>query len=284
MEQALREAARQVEALVATGAKTEQQHAAAFALLQRIQESTAPLTLSAPAVQGEGVAATRADSLVVRGVRPGTYTVLGDGTALGGTSDNGVYACAATASSVASFTCRLTGLANVNCPQLSPWCKAGLMIRGDLSDDAPMVLLGATGGNGMLLEQRVAPLLDATSANGTGGGLLTAGQLTSNLKARAGNYLIRAVWLKLRRDGLTLTAYTSADGHTWVQAGPPVVVRAGAAWVGLVAGAHNGDFNGKGYIRAQFDNLSFTAAAVYQIGASGVPPAAGPVPSSWAGA
>ena len=60
------------------------------------------------------------------------------------------------------------------------------------------------------------------------------------------------------------------------------VLRAGSMWIGLAASAHNGDFGGKGYIRAAFDHVSFEPSAAYQIRASGIPPAAGAIPAGWA--
>jgi hypothetical protein len=40
----------------------------------------------------------------------------------------------------------------------------------------------------------------------------------------------------------------------------------GGAWVGIFATAHNSSFNGKGKVRAVFDNLNFKPTAIYQIG------------------
>ena len=40
----------------------------------------------------------------------------------------------------------------------------------------------------------------------------------------------------------------------------------GGAWIGLFATSHNGDFGGKGTIKATFDNVSFPVNAVCQIG------------------
>jgi hypothetical protein len=97
------------------------------------------------------------------------------------------------------------------------------------------------------------------------------------------NYLLKPIWLKLERHGTMWHAFTSWDGVTWTPAGSPTPVEMTSAWIGVFACAHNGDFNGKGYIRATFDNLQgFTPLYVYQIGQSGVPPAAGPVPKNWA--
>jgi hypothetical protein len=280
--EALPAAARQVNALEAAGARLQTQVTVQASLVQRLQTATRPVALPPPSVAGAGVAATRAPALMVSSRAQGRYTLLGDGSAISAKSDNCVYACVPTAASVGTFTCRLVAIADVDCPQLSPSSQIGLMARADLSDDAVMVLLAVSGGNGVAWEERPGVGLDEIAVGGGGPGLLAASAVTGDPAKPAANYLRKPVWLRLQRRQETWAGYTSWDGRTWMPVGAPAVLRAGSMWIGLAVSAHNADFGGKGYIRAAFDNVSFVPSAAYQIGASGVPPAAGAVPAGWA--
>ncbi len=279
---ALSAAARQVNALEATGARLQTQVTAQASLVQRLQTATRPVALPPPPVAGAGVPATRAPGLMVASHAQGLYTLLGDGSAISAKSDNCLYACAPTSGSVGTFTCRLVAIADVDCPQLSPSSQIGLMARADLSDDAVMLFLAVSGGNGVAWEERPGVGLDEAGVGGSGPGLLAASAVTANPAKAAPNYLRKPVWLRLQRRQETWAGYTSWDGRTWMPVGAPAVLRAGSMWIGLAASAHNADFGGKGYIRAVFDHVSFVPSAAYQIGASGVPPAAGAVPAGWA--
>jgi hypothetical protein len=159
------------------------------------------------------------------------------------------------------------------------------MARGDLSDDAPMANLEVTGANGIAQQPRVVAGITPTNENGSGGrtGLMAPPYVTVSLSRKVSNYLVQPIWLRLVRRGKNWIPYTSLDGVAWTQAGSPEVVDMLGAWVGIFASDQNSDFGNKGYIRAVFDHVSFTPTAFYQVGQSGVPPAAGPVPANWAG-
>ncbi len=87
-----------------------------------------------------------------------------------------------------------------------------------------------------------------------------------SIRPRPWVYLLRPIWLRLVRDGLAWTAYTSLDGKTWAQAGNQMGVEMGGAWVGLFATSHNSSFSRKGLIRVRFDNVSFAVKQAFQIG------------------
>ncbi len=283
-QEALSIATKQVNALEAVGAAAAARAEAALLQVDKMTHATGPVSLPPPPKRGIGVAAVAAPQLAVIQRPQGVYTLLGDGLDVWNTSDNCVYACAPVPSSDGTFICRVTAISNLTCPSLSPWVKVGLMARGDLSDDAAMVFLGVTGGNGIALAARPVAAVTPGIENGDGGhtGLMAAQYVTSNPAKPAANYLLQPIWLKLQRQGLMWTAYTSLDGSHWTVGGAPQAVEMGSAWIGVFACAQNGDFNGKGYIRATFDHLNFTPSGVYQVGQAGVPPAAGAVPTNWA--
>jgi ABC-type glycerol-3-phosphate transport system substrate-binding protein len=281
-QEALSLGAKQVATLEKTGASLQAAQAAALAKVEALNQSTKPVTLPPPPVAGTGVPATVEPSFLVSS--QGTYTLLGVGVDVSGTGDACTYACAPTTSSAGTWVCRVVSLANVSCPQLSAWAKVGLMARSDLSNDAAMVFLAVTGGNGISLQERPTVGYVTGGETGDGGrtGLMAASYVTRPPAQPAANYLLQPIWLKLVRQGTIWTAYTSLDGVHWTQAGRPVAVAATSMWIGLFATPQNGAFGGKGYIRATFDHVSFVPTAVYQIGQAGTPPAAGPVPANWA--
>lgn len=63
-------------------------------------------------------------------------------------------------------------------------------------------------------------------------------------------------WLKIERNGTTLTGYSSADGVTWTQNGAATITMASSVYVGMAV-------TGSGATKraaAQFDNISFTGS------------------------
>ena len=231
--------------------------------------STQNTQLVAPGTTGFGTAPVKAPKLVKSAKN--VWTVTGAGSDIGGTSDNGTLAAIADTASVGQWTCRVTGLINVSEPNPEPWCKVGLMARGDLSSNAPMLLLGVTAGNGIqLLYRETHGIAAASQAAGakTNGGLIGQPTLTSDYKTKAANYVIKDVWLQLSRQGNLWTASTSLDGKTWNTAYKPVTVLLAGAWVGVFVSAVNAGFsNGTGMqIQGTFDHLSFTPTQFYQIG------------------
>ncbi len=272
---------------VIAGAKLEEKTAAAIAAVTPGPGTNYP----APGEAGLGHPYTDAKSYVVSS--QGTWTMLGTGEDLSVAEDDAVFACQSTDATEATWTCRLTGLANVSetnasgQPQLSNWVKVGLLARGDLSDNAAEVGLVATGSYGLQLFSR--PVVAAGSLLDThflwtkdSSGVVQS--FSSPASTPTPNFITRPIWLRLTRKGTTWSAYASVDGTNFQQMGQSVsALGLGGAWVGLVCCAHNGDFNDTGYIRAVFDDLSgFTPDHMVQLGVHGVAPDAGPVPANWA--
>lgn len=242
-----------------------------------------------PSPTGMGAAAVRSPYVSVQQAT-GTYTLLGVGSDIGGTSDDATFAAAATTATEGEWTCRLTALADVSetsggKPTLSNWVRAGIMARGDLSDNAAMVLLALTPSYGFEFMVRPAPGAAVTSQKflfwKTSQGLVQ--QLVSPVAQPASNYLIQPVWLRLARKGTSWTPSASVDGKTFIPLASPIVANLLAgAWMGVTVNAHNKDFNDQGYVRATFDDVTVTPTQLVQLGSSGVPPAAGVVPTNWA--
>ncbi len=274
--------AKQIDAMQAAGQKTNAvlatEEAAQAKALAAVK--VGPTTqYPAPSMTGVGVPPTEAKNLVVVGPG-GSYTLLGDGWDMWSSSDNTVFACAPMTATEGEWSCRVTMVTNLTCPHLSQWSKVGIGAFGDLSDDSPAAYPHVTGAHQIEWQYRIVPGLTPSGASG----LLPTG--VKNLMALntkpAANYLLAPLWLKISRKGQEWTPWASMNGKTWTQINPPAVVRMAGCWVGIYACAHNGSFGNKGYIRATIDNLSFTPTHFMQMGNTGTPPAAGPVPKNWA--
>ena len=271
----------QVDAIEATGQKTTAALLSAEALQAKLLKSVAvgPSTrYPAPPIDGVGVAPTPANALVRSGPA-GTFTLLGDGWGLGGTSGAYVLACDPLTATEGAWSCRVVAIANLTCPHLSQWSKVGIGAFGDLSDDPVFVSAHVTGANQIEWQSRFVPNL---SVSGTAG-LLPAGvtNLTAPNTKPAANYLLKPVWLRISRSGEMWTPWASLDGAHWSQLSAPAPVSMAGCWIGVMACARNTGFSDEGYIRATFDNLSFTPSRFVQVGRRGTPPAAGPVPKDW---
>ncbi len=211
----------------------------------------------------------------------GVYTLLGDGYDVYLAQDACTFFCLPQTAADGRWTCRVTTITNLTCPQLSSWAKVGLMARGDLSDDAPMVSTHVTGGNAIEWQDRALP---GMTPGGQGGLAPTGlkGAMVKPLGTPTPNFLSQPIWLRLERSQAVWTAFSSLDGKKWNQTGQPSRAEMGATWVGLMCTSHNSDFKDKGYIRARLDHVSFTPTMKVQLGVTGVPPASGPVPANWA--
>ncbi len=289
-------AAQSINAILATAVPLYQAEQVAEKQLQQAQSSTKAVTFTAPPATGAGTPATDAKSLVTGS--GSSWTLTGDGFSMVGIVDNCVFASLPETASTGTYTCRLDSLENVSCPSLSPLCHVGIMARGDLSNDAPMVLVSVTGGNGVRVSDRNTASANAqfyaAPAQGSKSGLISASYITqlappvsSTSASKSGsttsssassssssgpidtsNMLLHPVWLRLVRSAESWQAYTSLDGTTWTKAGPAVRPVMAGAWLGLYACAYWGGFKGvtSGTIRASFSQVSFVPTTFSQIG------------------
>ena len=119
----------------------------------------------------------------------------------------------------------------------NPKAKAGLMIRETLASNSPHYFLLATPEQGVFLQSRADP---------AGSGSVYLKQ-TSTLAA--------PIWLRLKRSGTTLIAYTSADGINWtVFTTVSNLTLSANAYVGFALTGSNATTLGA----AEFDSISLS--------------------------
>lgn len=264
----------QVNAILQQGAQYAAKSSAIAAQISSASSAGSGYDYPAPSQTGFGTAATPAPFLLASG-GSGAYTLTCDGADVWGTADQCAFAGSAETASVATYTCRITDLTNVNATGIQPFARVGLMARGDLSDDAPFVGVAATGANGVIIFFRksggsaAAQQLPATAKTATG--LIGASVLIPTPSNNPGTNNLKApVYLRLQRGNATWAAFTSLDGTTYTPAGNPVTVDIAGAWVGLFGTSHT-----TGTIAGTFDHLTnFAPTTVVQIGTlpSGVGP------------
>ncbi len=119
-----------------------------------------------------------------------------------------------------------------------PWAKAGVMIRENLNPGSKHALMAMTPGNGTAFQRR-------TSTEGpsyqTAGATVTA-----------------PYWVKLVRNGSTLTGYTSPEGLNWTSIGSDTIGMSDYVYAGLAVSAH------------QFDLLNLAVFDPVQVEMSGI--------------
>jgi regulation of enolase protein 1 (concanavalin A-like superfamily) len=101
------------------------------------------------------------------------------------------------------------------------WAKAGVMIRADTDPGAPHAFMLVSPGKGYAFQRRATR--DGLSSH-TSGGTGTAPQ-----------------WVKLRREGDTITAYRSADGGTWTLVGSDRIPMDTDVLIGLAVSSHTSE-------------------------------------------
>jgi hypothetical protein len=116
--------------------------------------------------------------------------------------------------------------------------EAGLVVRRDLTDNAPMAFVGD------------APEEAPAIRRGFRGGRHRA------LAAAEGERRGAPYWVRLVRQGNTVTAYRSADGRQWAETGSETVELARIAYVGLAAAPLADKPGGS----IAFDNITVIAA------------------------
>ncbi|MGH9411979.1 MAG: Ig-like domain-containing protein, partial [Vicinamibacterales bacterium] len=175
-----------------------------------------------------------------------TFTVTGAGADVWGTADAFHYA-------YMSLTGDGTIVARVVSIQpVSPWTKAGVMIRNSLSPSAAYayMLVAASAAKGAPFQRRTA---DGASAASTSGSQSTA-----------------PYWVKLVRAGNMISGYESTDGVSWTLVDGGTFAMSSTVLIGLAVSSHVAGTNAS----ATFDNVSVSAGMT---GASGLP-------SGWADA
>ncbi len=143
----------------------------------------------------------------------GTFSVAGAGADIWDLADK-FHFVYQPVSGNATVVARVSGVQNTD-----PWAKAGVMIRETLTAGSKHAMMVLTSGNGLAFQRRVA----------TGGvSTHTAGALST-----------APSWVKIVRNGSTLTGYSSPDGVTWTLVGSDTIPMAANVYVGLAVTSHN---------------------------------------------
>src|SRR4051812_25315343 len=162
-------------------------HDAAAATTSAIsQVSITPLALPAGQQHRDIGAPAIAGSVTYRS---GTYQIRAGGTDISGTSDQFHYVYQPVTGDV-DVVARIASVS-----QAQRWSRAGVMLRETLSANAAHAAMMLSAGKGYAFQRRAV----------TGGTSSSTGGATS---APPG-------WVRLRRAGALITAYSSADGQHW---------------------------------------------------------------------
>jgi hypothetical protein len=159
-----------------------------------------------------------------------TFTVTGTGVDIWNTADGFEFASQALTGD-GSITARVVGMQNTD-----PWAKAGVMVREGTATGAKHAFCCVTAGNGVAFQRR--PATNGVSSH------------------TAGTFSAAPRWVKLVRQGSTLTGYESADGQTWTIVGSESIGMANPVQIGLAVTSHN---NGV-LCTAVFDHVVVTPA------------------------
>jgi regulation of enolase protein 1 (concanavalin A-like superfamily) len=128
------------------------------------------------------------------------------------------------------------------------WSKAGVMIRETLGAGSKHAFMLLSGGAGLAFQRRAA----------TGGGTAHT----------PGVWGIAPVWVRLARQGTTITAAHSPDGVTWTIVGSATVAMAPTVYVGLAVTSHSP----YAYATAAFSNVTVSAGPVTTLSEGNQPP------------
>ena len=144
----------------------------------------------------------------------GTFTVTGAGIDVWNTADQFQFVYQQLQGDMEIVT-RVVSLQGPN-----PWSKAGVMIRGTLSADAPNVYVAATIANGWTFQRR-----------------LVAGGISSGIASRPAG--TAPGWVRLARTGNEFRGYYSPDGTTWTLLGTDTITMPSTVYVGLAVTSHD---------------------------------------------
>src|SRR5262245_18107597 len=159
------------------------------------------------------------------------FTVSVGGADIWGTSDQFRFVYQPVSGDVDIVT-RIDGLTAAD-----PWSKAGVMIRADLSASSAHAFALITGAYGIAFQRRLQP-----------------GDITSHTTGENAN---PPRWVRLKRVGSVVTAYSSSDGGTWQTIGSATIALGQSAFVGFAVTSHNPG----SAATAVFSQASVTAAA-----------------------
>jgi regulation of enolase protein 1 (concanavalin A-like superfamily) len=163
------------------------------------------------------------------GAVSGTFSSQASGTDIWDVADQFHFTYLPMSGNV-TVTARVATLQNTD-----PWAKAGVMIRGSLTAPSRHGFMAVTAGNGISFQRRLA------TANGS---YSTTGVSTT-----------APYWVRLVRNGTTVTGYQSANGSSWNAVGAETIPMGTNVYVGLALTSHNNAVLGS----ATFDGVTITS-------------------------
>jgi regulation of enolase protein 1 (concanavalin A-like superfamily) len=159
----------------------------------------------------------------------GTFSVSGDGADIWGTADAFHYVYQSL-NRDGQITARVTGERNTN-----TFAKAGVMLRESLTANAAHVILDVRPGGEIEFMTR--------SSTGASTAFI------------AGTSVSFPAWLRLTRNGTTVTGAVAPDGTTWTTVGATTLSIASTADIGLAVTSHDTSLLNM----STFDNVTVTA-------------------------
>ncbi len=252
------------------------QHAALARTNKYVAEAKASataITFPAPPEYAAGAGTKPVDASKYVTVSPnGQVTILNQGGALQGATDDVTFAGSAYTSSRGTFVSRLVSVSLPKGGKLNnfPTAKIGLIAQGSLGDNSAAVAVFFGANRGI---HAIGRPLDGynlgderpTSTTATTGLLGQKTVQVASTPPAGGNWLLKPVWFKLQLQNNIWTPYTSLDGRTWAMAGTPQLVEFVGAWVGVFATSANS----KQQIQAVFDHISgFAPTTKMNLGAA----------------
>ena len=160
----------------------------------------------------------------------GAYTVSGSGADIWGAADAFQFV-SQTLAGDGEIRARVTSQTNTD-----PWAKAGVMIRDGSAPGAVNAFVAVTPANDFTFQWRASASGSSSSVAGPA------------LNGAPNN------WVRLVRSGTLVTAYVSADGAAWTQAGSATLTMSSGVSVGLAVTSHNNATAST----ATFDNVAVT--------------------------
>jgi hypothetical protein len=148
----------------------------------------------------------------------GSYSITASGSDFWGSADSGNYVYQ-TLNGNGEIVAQVASISNTD-----PWTKAGVMIRQSLDPGSPQASVFSTPGNGVVFQDRE-----------TQGGQSNSWSASNSYGANSNT----AVFVKIVRDGNTLTGYDSSNGVNWTEVGTDTINMSQSVYIGLAVTAHN---------------------------------------------
>jgi phosphatidylserine/phosphatidylglycerophosphate/cardiolipin synthase-like enzyme len=155
-----------------------------------------------------------------------TFTVKGAGADVWGTAD-ALHFAYQSLTGDGTIVARVTSVSST-----APWVKAGVMIRGSLAANSAQAMMLVSYSKGLAFQRR--------TANG--------GTTTSTPGVLSG----APYWVRLDRQGNTISAYQSANGTSWTLVGTDTFTMGTTVYIGLGVSSHTTSSTAT----AKFDNVA----------------------------